>query len=135
MNDTFLTITGWVGSEVTLTVLPAGQQVATFRVGSTPRRLVNGAWQDGSTSWFTVKAWRQLGANVAESVRLGEPVMVHGRLVADVWERPDGQTTVRHILVATAVGHDLARGTSRFTKPAREAVESPESSPSEQPAA
>ena len=62
-------------------------QCASFRVGSTPRYLRNGTWVDGQTSWFTVNCWRSLGRNVAESVRRGDAVVVHGRVRVDVWER------------------------------------------------
>lgn len=121
MNDTYLTVQGWVGGDVVLTDVGGGTQVATFRLGSTPRRLRDGAWSDGETCWHTVKVWRALAANVAESVHRGDPVVVHGRLVADAWDKPDGTTSVRHVLEAVTVGHDLARGTARFTRSPRAA--------------
>lgn len=119
MNDTEITVRGWVGSDVTLTDVGNGVVVASFRVGSTPRRYRNGHWEDLPTAWHTVKAWRALGQHVADSVRLREPVIVHGRLVADVWEKEDGSTSVKYVVVANAVGHDLGYGTSAFTKEAR----------------
>lgn len=127
MNDIQITFCGWVGSEITLDRTASGAPVVTFRVGSTPRRLRNGQWEDGPTAWFTVKAWRSLAEHVAESVQQGQPVVVQGRLVADVWRREDGSTSVKYVVVATTVGHDLARGTAAFTKaPRRQAVVDPE---------
>jgi single-strand DNA-binding protein len=41
---------------------------------------------------------------------------VHGRLEADVWTREDGGSVVRYVLTAVSVGHDLALGTSSFTR-------------------
>ncbi|MFN8194549.1 MAG: single-stranded DNA-binding protein [Nocardioidaceae bacterium] len=119
MNDTQITIRGWVGSDVTLTDVGNGVQVASFRVGSTPRRLRNGSWEDGPTAWYTVKAWRGLAQHVADSVRVREPVIVQGRLEADVWEKSDGSTSVRFVVVASAVGHDLGFGTTSFAKDVR----------------
>ncbi len=119
MNDTQITFCGWVGSDVSLAEVAPGAPVATFRVGSTPRRFRAGRWEDGPTAWFTVKAWRALAEQVHESVRTGDPVIVQGRLVADVWEREDGTTSTRYVVVAHAVGHDLNRGTSAFTKAPR----------------
>jgi single-strand DNA-binding protein len=116
MNNTHIAFAGWVGSEVTLSDVGNGGQVATFRVGSTPRRYRQGEWEDGPTCWYTVKAWRQLGVHVHESVHLGDPVVVQGRLVADVWERDDGTTSTRYVIVATSVGHDLNRGSAQFTR-------------------
>ena len=119
MNETYVTFTGWVGSEVSLADLGGGHQLASFRVGSTPRRYQNGQWEDGPTTWYTVKAWRRLAEHVHASVRQRDPVLVHGRLVADTWTREDGSVSTRQVVVATSVGHDLSRGTSRFTKAAR----------------
>lgn len=118
MNDTYVTFTGWLGTDVTLREVAGGQQVASFRVGSTARRLRDGQWADGPTTWYQVKAWRRLATHVAQSLRSGDPVVVHGRLVADVWTKEDGSTASQLLVVATAVGHDLSHGTSRFCRPA-----------------
>lgn len=118
MNETVVTLQGWVGSEVDLRDV-GETQVASFRVGCTPRFNRGGVWVDGETSWFTVNCWRGLGRNVAESVRKGDPVVVHGRVKVDVWEREDQPPSVSWIVDATFVGHDLNRGTSYFAKSAR----------------
>ncbi len=60
--------------------------------------------------------WNRLARHVAASLQSGDPVVVHGRLVADVWER-DGKPQTSWEVVATSVGHDLAHGTTAFTKP------------------
>lgn len=119
MNDTEITVCGWVGSEVTLNDLGRDLQVASFRVGSTPRRFRNGRWEDGPTAWYTVKAWRALAQHVHVSVHQRDPVIVHGRLVADVWEKSDGTVSTRFVVVASSVGHDLSRGTSTFERSTR----------------
>ena len=106
MNETQITFSGWVGTDVTVSETRSGP-VATFRVGSTPRRLVGGVWQDLPTNWFTVKAWRGLAENVAASVRRGDAVVVTGRFTADVWER-EGERSVRSTVVATSIGALIA---------------------------
>jgi single-strand DNA-binding protein len=116
MNETHVTVTGWTGADPVLDTLASGQQVATFRLASTPRRMRDGEWVDDETLWFTVKCWRHLAGHVATSVRKGEPVVVQGRLVADSWKRDDGTVTTRFVIVAAAVGHDLAHGTTAFRK-------------------
>ena len=118
MNDTYVTFAGWLGTDVTLREVAGGQQVASFRVGSTARRLRDGQWSNGPTTWYQVKAWRRLAGHVAQSLRSGDPVVVHGRLVADVWTKEDGSTASQLLVVATAVGHDLSHGISRFSRPA-----------------
>jgi single-strand DNA-binding protein len=119
MNDTYITLTGWVGSDVALREVSGGQPVANFRVATTPRRLRNNEWKDGNTTWYQVKAWRHLADNVARSIKSGDPVVVHGRLEADVWTKEDGTVNTQLVITATSVGHDLSRGTAVFTKPAR----------------
>ncbi len=127
MNEAFVTFQGWVGNDVVHRETAQGT-VANFRVGSTPRiRRRSGDWVDGPTSWFSVTCWRALADHVRDSVRKGEPVLVHGRLRADVWEREDGQSSVTYVVEATYVGHDLTRGTTVFVRAARaERVETEE---------
>lgn len=117
MNDTQLTVQGYVGTPVTLKEVN-GQDVATFRLASTPRRYdrnVNG-WVDQETNWFTVNAWRALARHCADSLDNGDPVIVHGRLTCQSWTNAEGQKMTTMVLDATSAGHDLSRGTSKFTK-------------------
>lgn len=122
MFDTYITLTGWVGNEVTVREVAGGQPVANFRVASTSRRMLNNEWTDGNTTWYQVKAWRGLADNVASSIKSGDPVIIHGRLEADVWTKDDGTVNTQLVVTATSVGHDLSRGTAVFTKPARPGV-------------
>lgn len=115
MNDTRITLSGWLGTDVTLREVGDEQHVATFRVASTPTRFQDGAWVKGTTTWHTVKAWNRLALHVAASLHTGDPVLVQGRLVANVWER-DGKSTTSYDVVAGAVGHDLSHGTSVWTR-------------------
>lgn len=118
MNDTQITLTGLVGGDVTLRELSGDRCVASFRVACTPSHFRDGAWVRGTPSWHTVKAWNRLARNVADSLHTGEPVIVHGRLVADVWDR-EGKPQTSFEVVATSVGHDLTQGTTVLTRPAR----------------
>ncbi|GGO70786.1 single-stranded DNA-binding protein [Nocardioides deserti] len=123
-NETTVTLQGWVGGDVT--VRQAGDaQVASFRVGATPRRFSrrSGEWVDGETQWYTVNAWRSLGENVAASVRRGDPVVVHGRLNVSTWISSAGAEVTSFEVEATFVGHDLGRGRSVFTKTPRPVAE------------
>lgn len=119
MNETQITVAGWVGGEVTLREVSGGRHVATFRVATTPRRVRDGEVVHGSTTWHTVKAWNRLALHVAESLSSGDPVLVQGRLTVDVWER-EGVSTTSYQVVATAVGHDLSHGTSSFSRHVRQ---------------
>ena len=129
MNDTYITLTGWVGSDVSLREVPGGQPVANFRVATTSRKFRNNQWEDGATTWYSIRAWRRLADNVHGSIKRGDPVVVHGKLEADVWTKEDGTTNTQLVITATSVGHALSRGTAVFTKPVRpEVVQTPASS-------
>lgn len=133
MNETFVTLCGWLGGDVTLREA-GGVPVASFRVASTPRRYQRKteSWEDGDTQWYSVNAWRSLAANCEQSLRRGDPVVVHGKLSAHVWTNKAGLEVTTFEVEAAFVGHDLNRGTSAFQRRkteapiADEAVESEE---------
>ena len=113
MNETHITVQGYVGGEVDLR--QAGDtEVAVFRIGCTPRRLNRrtGEWSDGHTQWFTVNAWRTLGRNVARSLRKGDAVAVSGRLNAYTYVNKQNVEVTGFEIDATFVGHDLNRGST-----------------------
>jgi len=116
-NETVVTVTGYVAAEPVLRLTGSGTKVVNFRVATTERRYdrgVNG-WRDGDTLFFSVSCWRTLGENILDSLHKGDPVVVQGRLRDGSWEK-DGVTYPKVEIEATAVGHDLSRGVSRFTK-------------------
>ena len=83
MNDVQMTIVGNVVDTPKLRRTKSGHYVANFRVASTPRRFdrETNAWTDGETLFVTVTCWRAMGENVAQSLRKGQPVIVHGPLL------------------------------------------------------
>lgn len=116
MNDTLVTLVGNAATRVEYRESATGG-VARFRLAVTPRRYdrQTAAWVDGHSSFYTVWAWRTLGLNLASSVAVGEPLVVHGRLrVRD--QEQDGQRRFSADVEAIAVGHDLTRGTSAFRR-------------------
>ena len=119
MPETYVTFQGWVGNDVTHKKV-GDVSVANFRVATTPRLKRKGEWVDGDTTWYAVAAWRALADNVADSVRKGDAVIVHGRLRSEAWKREDGGTGTTLTVEASFVGHDLCRGTSRFERATRQ---------------
>jgi len=117
VNETFVTLSGWLGGDVTLRQA-AGVPVASFRVASTPRRYQRrtDTWEDGDTQWYAVNAWRALAENCDRSLRRGDPVVVHGKLSAHVWTNKAGLEVTTFEIEAAFVGHDLNRGTSTFER-------------------
>ncbi|MES4906428.1 MULTISPECIES: single-stranded DNA-binding protein [unclassified Streptomyces] len=82
MNETWLTVVGNAATRPDYWETAAGVAVARFRLAVTARRWdrAREAWLDAYTSFYTVWAWRGLAVNVAASVSLGEPLVVHGTL-------------------------------------------------------
>jgi len=117
MNETLITLTGWLGNDVQLR--QAGEvPVASFRVATTPRRFQrkSGEWMDGETQWYTVNAWRNLGEHCSRSLRRGDPVVVQGRLSQRRYVNKDNVEVTALEVDAVLVGHDLSKGVSVFTR-------------------
>ncbi|MEW1719327.1 single-stranded DNA-binding protein [Streptomyces sp. NPDC093109] len=116
MNDTMVTVVGNVATGVEFRQSAAGG-VARFRFAVPARRWDRrgGGWIDGPTSFYTVWARRTLGANLAASVAVGEPLVVRGRLRVREEEK-DGRRWTSAEIDAVAAGHDLTRGTAAFRR-------------------
>jgi single-strand DNA-binding protein len=116
MNETYVTLRGWLGADVRHR-LAGDTPVAEFRLGVTPRWFDSkrSDWVDGTTQWYTVKAWRQLADNCRDSLRRADPVVVHGRLSQSTWVK-DGVERTSLEVTAVSVGHDLSLGTSQFRR-------------------
>jgi single-strand DNA-binding protein len=117
VNETILTVAGNVVADPKLRVTSTGTRVASFRLASTERRYDKAlrGWRDGDTIFYSVSCWRNLGENVLESLSKGDPVVVHGRLRENRYEKEGQWHTVLEI-EAYSLGHDISRGVSRFTR-------------------
>ncbi|WP_051717194.1 single-stranded DNA-binding protein [Streptomyces megasporus] len=120
MNETVVTVVGNAASAVEAKTTAAGHPAARLRLATTVRRYDErqGGWTDAHTSFYTVWAFRALAENLVASVTIGEPLVVQGRLRVRQGER-DGQRWTSADIEATAIGHDLARGTSAFVRVTR----------------
>lgn len=127
MNETYVTVSGVVASDPRAMVLDNSVRITSFRLASTPRRRDRaGQWVDGDTTWLNVTCWRHLAANAAASVHKRDRIVVHGRLRVRPYTTAEGVQRVAVEVEADAVGHDLAFGTSDFTRIRRaEPVEQP----------
>jgi single-strand DNA-binding protein len=117
VNDTMVTIVGNVVDTPRRRQTKNGHEVTNFRVASTSRRYdrEQEKFVDNSTLYVNVTCWRQMGVNVDGSIRKGQPVLVYGRYYMREY-KVEEQLRTAYELEAVAVGHDLARGTSQFTR-------------------
>lgn len=86
-----------------------------FTVAETSRRQVNGEWTDGATTYYDVRTFNGLGANIAKSLTKGQHVIVVGDLEAKVSEK-DGVKYTNLSVFGREVGVSLRFGTAEFTK-------------------
>jgi single-strand DNA-binding protein len=123
MNDIYITLTGNVAAEPRQHIFDDGSKVTSLRVLTAHRYFdrKSGQWVDGDRVCFAVRCWRTLGENVAQSVRLGQPVVVSGKLRIREFG-PEGDRRFMPEIEASAVGHDLRWGTGTFVKPERTAA-------------
>lgn len=126
MHDNQITIYGYVGTAVELRD-QEGPAWAMVRIGSTPRHFDKQykVWRDLETVWVTVKASFELAQNMAESLKVGDPVVVTGKLRTQVWQTKEGETRRSDVLYAATVGHDLNRGTAVFQRVDRKVAPPP----------
>ena len=82
MNETMMTVSGNLVSDVDFRVTTRGDALARFRVASTIKRYdrASGQWLDGDTMYWNVTAWRRAAENAAKSLAKGHPVLVHGKV-------------------------------------------------------
>ena len=126
-KDPDLTITGWVGSppKLYLSQDNSGVPFTQFRMAHTVRTLdrETGEYTDKRTSWFVVKSFRDLALNVADCVRQGDPVVVHGGLRIEEWVGSNEQPMRSAVLMAESIGLNLRWGTSTFSRVVRGRLE------------
>ncbi|WP_336210064.1 single-stranded DNA-binding protein [Nonomuraea sp. LPB2021202275-12-8] len=120
MNDIYITLTGNVAAEPRQHTFDDGAKVTSLRVLTSHRYFdkKTGQWVDGERVCFAVRCWRALADNVAHSVRVGQPVVVSGKLRIREFG-PEGDRRFMPEVEASAVGHDLRWGTGTFAKPER----------------
>ena len=82
MYETTLTVLGRVATTVTQVTFNDGGLKASFRLASRERRFDRDqqTWVDGAQLFLGVVCWRNLADRVVATLRVGDPVIVRGRL-------------------------------------------------------
>lgn len=117
-----VTLIGNVSREPEMRFTPSGQSVTTFGLVFNKRKKnqQTNEWEDGDAQFFDVKCWGPLGENVAESIKKGTRVIVHGELEFRAWETDNGDKRSKVEINAEAVGPDLRFATAQVQKIQRE---------------
>ncbi|WP_270887570.1 single-stranded DNA-binding protein [Pedococcus sp. 5OH_020] len=121
MNEIYTTVQGRLVAPPESRVTRGGVPFTAFRLASTVRRPnpQTKEYEDGPTNFFSVTAFRSLGANVAGSLKKGDPVIVYGRMRVNQWMRKDDTPATSVEIDAYSVGHDLTWGTTELVKVSR----------------
>ena len=114
MNST-ITLVGNLTREPELRHTPNGSVLANFGLAVNRRWRAGEDWQE-QTSFFNVVAWRELGENVAASLRRGDLVVVHGRLEQRSWTTDGGERRSTVEVVADDVGPSLRWATAEISR-------------------
>jgi len=118
MNECSVVLMGNAVSEVHRHTTSNGDVMARFRMVVHERRYDRTLerYVGGESSYFNVVAWRHTAENVLASVNRGDPVIVSGRLRIREWTSDTGQLKVSSEVSVQAIGHDLSRGRTAFSR-------------------
>ena len=115
-----VTFTGWVATAPTFhrpDPTKPDKALSTFRVMHTPfARDSQGNWQKGESLAVRVKVWGWGAHYVSRSIRVGDPIIVCGRLIRSKWQDKEQVTHYGLELTASSLGHDLTMGESNFVR-------------------
>jgi single-strand DNA-binding protein len=119
--DTYVTVQGNLVNDPTQRATANGATVVGIRVASSGRKFdkASGEFRDGDPMFISVSCWRALGGHVMASLRKGDSVVVHGRLIHRTYDDKQGNRRSVHEIDAIAVGPDLARCAVDLRRPAR----------------
>ncbi|MFC4948907.1 single-stranded DNA-binding protein [Pseudonocardia sp. GCM10023141] len=126
MNETQLTAVGNVVTAIQMRTLADGTTKAYFRIACNERwfNRADGTWQERDSVYMSVNCWRGLAEHVGASLKVGDPVIVRGRLLTRQYDKDGRQATAVEI-EASAVGPDLTWSTAEVTR-VRKATAVPE---------
>lgn len=135
-NDTSITVRGWAGAKPTLYINSQTQgkkiskiSTTVLNVGVTPRNYnrQTGDFQDGDTTWYSVRCYGALARNVAISIQKGTPVLVRGKLTTRSYQDKTGVDRQAQVIIADSLAIDLNYGVANYVKARGEAKEEVES--------
>src|SRR5436305_2360286 len=104
-------------------VTAAGVVVTRLRIASNHRRFdrERGEWISADPVYLDVNCWRQLGDNVAASLKKGDSVLVSGRLTMREYDDANGGARRQGYAVeASSVSPDLCRYVTMLARPTRD---------------
>lgn len=100
-----INVKGNLGSDPDLKFSKNNTAYCNFSLAYTPRKQVNGEWQDGETMWFKVVAFGTKAEAIADTFRKGDTVVVVGEMAQSTWtDKADGKERISLEITAKEVG-------------------------------
>jgi single-strand DNA-binding protein len=121
--EPFVTMTGNLVSDPVRRVTASGVVVTRLRIASNHRRFdrERGEWISAEPVYLDVNCWRQLGDNVAASLKKGDSVLVSGRLTMREYDDAHGGARRQsYAIEAVSVSPDLCRYVTVLGRPTRD---------------
>ena len=121
MSDNTVTLIGNVTRDPELKVMSNGGEVVNIGL-AVNRRWMNrqtNDWEE-ATSFFDVVCYRELGQNVAATVKRGMRVIVSGRMEQRSWETQEGEKRSKVEVIADEVGPSLRWATAEVVRNERD---------------
>jgi single-strand DNA-binding protein len=117
VNEAYFSVTGYVATEPKFGFTRTNVPALSLRIGWTPRRRdEKGDWADEASSFASVTCFRKVAENAAACLRRGDPIVVKGTLRVREYQDTAGVKRVSVDIVADAIGHDLSRGITTFSR-------------------
>lgn len=134
VNDIQLTVVGNLTADPEMRFTQNGIGVANFTVASTPRTFDRNKneFVDGEAIFLRCSVWRDYAENVATSLTKGTRVVVSGKLKVRSYEK-DGVTRYSNELEVDEIGPSLRYATALVQKVQRDASQTRQQPPSEDP--
>ena len=112
-----MTLIGNLAADPEIRYSTSGTPICTFTIAQTPRSLnrQTNQWEDGEPLWVRCTCWQDMSENVAQSLKKGTRVLVHGRLGSHSYEY-NGSQRRDTVMQVDAVGPDLRYATAEVTK-------------------
>lgn len=99
MSNPRITIVGRIGQDPQ----PVGSGLR-LRVATNERKKnESGNYEDGKTSWWTVKLWKNQAENAKGILKKGQEVVVVGNIYEEIWTDKSGQQKNSYEIVADNV--------------------------------
>jgi single-strand DNA-binding protein len=118
MNEIQVTLAGNLTADPELRTTDTAVPFATFTVAVTPRvKQADGSYADGETTFQCCVAWRDLASNIADSLKRGDRVVVHGTLSSRRYANEDGESRTASEVTVDDIGPSLRWVTAKSAGP------------------